>query len=82
MKVWKLSTTITALFVALCALASAGMTLNTTSLADGGGPVPPRPPVVTSLLLDGGGPVPPRPPAILSGEFDGGGPVPPRPPLG
>ena len=48
--------------------------------ADGGGPVPPRPPADGSLVADGGGPVPPRPPADGSVVADGGGPVPPRPP--
>ena len=46
--------------------------------ADGGGPVPPRPPQ-RSFVADGGGPVSPLPPqaGLMA---DGGGPVPPRPP--
>ena len=64
-----------------------------TQLADGGGPVPPRPPVsfLKTLTADGGGSVPSRPPAIAPSLpsriqqspllADGGGPVPPRPPV-
>jgi hypothetical protein len=56
-----------------------------TQLADGGGPVPPRPPVsfLKTLTADGGGPVPPRPPVsfLKTLTADGGGPVPPRPPV-
>ena len=49
--------------------------------SDGGGPVPPWPPVVDSLVADGGGPVPPWPPQVVDSLVaDGGGPVPPWPP--
>jgi len=51
-------------------------------MADGAGPVPPRPPKrALSLMADGAGPVPPRPPKrALNLMADGAGPVPPRPP--